>query len=70
MDTPEKVMKKGFEHFHKANEYFTDAIVLYSNRNNFLKADNLNAANVKKATLLMAQAFDEISAIWGNDINV
>ena len=68
MDRPELLMKMGFEHLIETTEFFNHAAILYSQRK--ASADAENEANVKKAIGLLYQAWDEVSAIWENDINV
>lgn len=70
MISPEQSMKPGFIALSQARQYFEQALPLYIARNNDNKADSYNADNVKRALKLMSQAYDEISAIWENDINV
>lgn len=70
METPEKLMKEGFENLSKTRELFAEAFKAYNTRSNFVKADPQNAANVKSALHYLAAAYDEVSAIWENDINI
>lgn len=68
--TPEYFMKLGFEYLSYSRKKFEQALPLYIARNDDNRADTYNADNVKRALKLLAQAYDEISAIWENDINV
>ena len=68
--TPEQQMKIGFDALRTAREAFEAAIPLYQKRNDNNRADDLNAENTSKAIYLLGKAYDEISAIWENDINV
>ncbi len=68
--SPEDFMKIGFMALSQARTNFELALPLYIARNDDDKADSYNADNVKRALKLMAQAYDEVSAIWENDINV
>ncbi len=68
MEAPEKKMKIGFESLSKTRKYFEKAIVLYEKRNSEEHADKENVINIKNAIHLLAQAYDEVSAIWENDI--
>ena len=68
--TPEELMKDAFMSLFKAQENLRSAVSGYLSRNDDNTADSYNAENVKKALLLMSKAYDEISAIWENDINV
>lgn len=70
MNTPEKFMLPGFIALSEARHNFEQALPLYTARNDDKTADSYNADNVKRALKLMAQAYDEISAIWENDINI
>jgi hypothetical protein len=70
MKTPEGTMKRGFASLKKARRYFERSVVMYKLRNNDQKADRYNAINTHAAIILLDQAYDEISAIWENDINV
>lgn len=65
---PEKVMEQGFKHLSKARQYFERGAELYDKRNEEAKADVENAKNTRTAIQLMAKAYDEVSAIWENDI--
>lgn len=69
-ETPEYFMKLGFDYLHYSSKNFEQALPLYIARNDDDKADSYNADNVKRAIKLLSQAYDEISAIWENDINV
>lgn len=66
MKTPEELMKEGFENLSKTRECFTQAGIEYNIRDGL---DNVNSVNIKAAIHLLAQAYDEVSAIWENDIN-
>lgn len=68
--TPEQQMKIGFDALRTAREAFEAAIHLYQKRNDSNRADDLNAENTLNACYLLDKAYDEISAIWENDINV
>lgn len=68
--TPEQIMKDGFDSFFNAVKCFKKAVPLYKKRNDQSKADPENVVNLNKSILLMNQAYDEISAIWENDINI
>ena len=70
MERPEELMKEGFEALQKTRELFSEAFKAYNTRSDFVKADPENAANVKSALHYLAAAYDEVSAIWENDINV
>lgn len=70
MNTPEYFMLPGFVALNQARQNFEQALPLYIARNDDNKADSYNADNIKRALKLMAEAYDEISAIWENDINV
>lgn len=70
MNTPESFMEPGFIALSQARQNFEQALPLYIARNDDNKADSYNADNIKRALRLMAEAYDEISAIWENDINV
>lgn len=66
--TPEELMKQGFESFFNAREFFEKSVVEYAKRGDIAKADRENTVNVKAAISFLAKAYDEISAIWENDI--
>ena len=68
MKAPERKMKIGFESLSKTRNYFEKAIVEYEKRNSEIHADKENVINIKKAIHLLNQAYDEVSAIWENDI--
>lgn len=68
--TPEELMKEGFENLSKTRELFCEAFKAYNTRSDFTKADPENAANVKSSLHYLAAAYDEVSAIWENDINI
>jgi len=70
MNTPEQFMKPGFEHLNQARECFSKALPLYKARNSSDKSDQYNIDDIKRAIMLLDKAYDEISAIWENDINV
>lgn len=69
-NTPEYFMQQGFINLNEAHRFFEQALLLYIARNDDNKADTYNTDNVKRALKLLAEAYDEISAIWENDINV
>jgi hypothetical protein len=62
--TPKELMKEGFEHLSKTRECFEKAKGLYNDR-----GDNVNLHNVANALGFLAAAYDEVSAIWENDMN-
>ena len=68
--TPEEVMKMAFEYLSKTRSALTEARLIYLTRNNEGKADQENAANITLSLQHIGEAYDEISAIWENDINV
>jgi len=68
MGEVEDVMKAGFECLAQARRNFELAITLYKQRNDEKKGDFFNARNVSTSVSLLADAYDEISAIWENDI--
>ena len=68
MDTPETLMKFGFQSFFDAKECFKQAIVAYKERGNEEKGDSCNATNVTNAITNMNLAYDDMSEIWENDI--
>jgi hypothetical protein len=68
LDKPETLMKQGFESLSATRSYFKNAVVEYQKRNSSAKADPENAKNVQEAINLLNKAYDEISAIWENDI--
>jgi len=68
--TPEKSMKKGFKYLKKARRAFNKGVVLYKERNDEKKADIENVINTTAAIHYLDEAYDEISAIWENDINI
>ena len=70
MEEPEKIMKEGLEAFFKARECFKKAILAYKNRGDEAKGDTYNAINVASAIKFMANAYNDLSEIWENDINV
>lgn len=70
MERPEACMKEGFLHLQQTREWLEKAKIEYDKRSNFTKADSENSANVKSALHYLAAAYDEVSAIWENDINV
>lgn len=67
MGTPEELMKEGFENLSKTRECFEKAVIEYDKRD---ESGNVNSINVKVAIHRLAQAYDEVSAILENDINV
>lgn len=67
MERPEMFMKEGFENLSATRECFEKAVIEYDKRD---EAGNVNSINVKAAIHRLAQAYDEVSAIWENDINV
>lgn len=70
MNTPEYFMMHGFNDLNNARVNFEQALPLYIARNDDSKADEYNIQDLKLAIKLLADAYDEISAIWENDINV
>lgn len=70
MNTPEEFMQIGIVKMLESRYNLSQALPLYIARNDDNKADSYNANNVKRALKLLSQAYDEISAIWENDINV
>lgn len=68
LDKPEELMKLGFGSLSATRSYFKNAVVEYQKRNSSVKADPENAKNVQAAIDLLNKAYDEISAIWENDI--
>lgn len=68
--TPEDIMKQMFHNFFEVQKGLRVATTLYTRRNSFDKADPENVVNIAKATNLLNLAYDELSAIWENDINV
>lgn len=70
MELPEELMKEGFFTLQTTREYFLKAKIAYDKRRSKEKADFENSINVQKALQLLGQAYDEVSAIWENDINV
>lgn len=67
METPEELMKQGFENLSKTRDCFEKAVIEYDKRD---LPGNVNSVNIKIAIHRLAQAYDEVSAIWENDINV
>jgi hypothetical protein len=67
-EKPEMLMADGFDHFFTARETFENAVESYKERNCEETADSINAVNVGNAIHYMARAYDELSAIWENDI--
>ena len=65
--TPEELMKEGFESFFKARECFEKAALEYDKVTGY---DTLNAENVRAAIHFLAKAYDQVSEIWENDINI
>jgi len=70
MNTPESFMLPGFVSLNQARQNFEQAVPLYIARNDSDKGDEYNIQDLKRALKLLADAYDEISAIWENDINV
>jgi len=70
MNAPEDFMKIGIVKMLESRYNLSQALPLYVSRNNDNKADSYNSDNVRRAIKLLSQAYDEISAIWENDINV
>lgn len=66
--TPEKVMKKGFGALSIAKHCFEAAVSMYEHRNNEQKADKENAVNIKAAVEYLNKAYDEVRAIYENDL--
>jgi hypothetical protein len=64
---PEKLMKEGFESLSKTRDCFEKAVIEYDKRDG---TENVNSVNLNTAIHRLAQAYDEVSAIWENDINV
>lgn len=70
MEEPEVWMQLGFDALGIVRRSFEKAKVAYDKRGSEEKADKENAINVTKSLQLLSQAYDEVSAIWENDINV
>jgi len=70
MNTPESFMLPAFVALNQARQNFEQALPLYIARNDSDKGDEYNIQDIKRAILLLDKAYDEISAIWENDINV
>lgn len=70
MRTPEVIMTEAFEKLSQTRKLLEEAESSYKKRNNDNKADKENAANCRKSILHIAHAYDEVSAILENDINV
>ena len=68
--TPEHIMKPMFNNLFETQKGLRVALGLYEKRMDESKADAENIVNINKAIQLLSQAYDEISAIWENDINV
>jgi len=68
METPEDLMKLGFESLYKAQDSFRKTIPLYKQRNNALKGDKVNIQNIEEALDFLSAAYDAISDIWENNI--
>lgn len=68
--TPEQTMKLAFASLFKLRKQLEIASASYADRNDEVKADEENCVNVKAAISFIDRAYDEISAIWENDINV
>ena len=69
-NTPEYFMQQGFINLSEARGFFEQALPLYIARNDDNKGDQYNIDDIKRAIMLLDKAYDEISAIWENDINV
>lgn len=70
METPEEIMKKAFHNLSETRKYLEQAKQAYITRNSSTTADPENANNIDKSIKHLGNAYDEISAIWENDINV
>lgn len=70
MEAPEKQMMSAFMQLKLTREILVKAKSEYEKRNNSNKADKENAINVGSAISKLDEAYDEISAIWENDLNV
>lgn len=70
METPEDIMKIVFQNLSETRTLLEKAKVVYKERNDSATADPENVINIDKSILHLAHAYDEISAIWENDINV
>ena len=70
MREPEQIMTEAFEKLSQTRKLLEEAEIAYKQRNSDVKADKENAVNVNKSILHLAHAYDEVSAIWENDINV
>ena len=68
MGNPELHMKAGFECLFNARKHFEDGIESYKLRMSGSSADAENIENTKAALKLLNLAYDEISAVWENDI--
>ena len=66
--TPEEHMKSGFECLFDARSHFEDGMESYLLRMSEVHADAENIVNIKAALKLINSAYDEVSAIWENDI--
>ena len=64
---PEELMKEGFESFFKTRDCFLKAVTEYNLRDG---SENVNSVNIMNAVHCLSQAYDEVSSIWENDINV
>ena len=63
-------MKEGFDQFFAARDNFKLAVTAYQKRNDENKADKENVINMSEAIGYMNKAYDCMSEIWENDINV
>lgn len=70
METPEDIMKSAFQKLSETRSLLEKAQLAYKKRNDEAIADPQNVKNIDKSILHLAHAYDEISAIWENDINV
>lgn len=68
METPEVIMKIAFEKLSETRKLFVQAGYAYEKRNSEAKADKENYVNVLLAISHLAEAYDEVSAIYENDI--
>jgi len=65
--TPETLMKQAFNSLFRATNCMKRAERAYRKR--MQGADKENAENVARAIEFMSQAYDEVSAIWENDMD-
>lgn len=70
MENPEEIMKKAFHHLSETRKQLELAKQAYITRNSSITADPENARNIDTSIRYLGNAYDEISAIWENDINV